>query len=215
MGTAHATMGSVRPWWRAYHGWMREFVSFLKSSGRFLFRTVRRGISAAVLLLLHTTNLYSEKIRANVPDNWRDSIDSAMIIVDGATVPLAMLILIGAGCYTFFEVDRELRDPAITKKLKGFYIDLENVLFKKPSTDEELEALQKSVNDKISEIGVWVLGNMEKASFARFTQNAPSGFAQFRFKRRNVFNDKHGELVDRVLDFQKRLTTLIEKSAWV
>lgn len=187
---------------------------FIWSSGKFIVKSGRRALAAMVLVLLQSTNLYSSNLRLHLPEAWLPIADAFMAVLNESSFWLAIAIGMGAVLYTYYEVDREIRNPATTKTLKKFYVDMGAFLNRKVTTDPELQLLTKEVDAKESEVYGWVKANMEPSSLARLTQQGPTGLQNFGFKRDDACSAAHSLLMDRIIRRQERLLTLIEQPVW-
>lgn len=181
----------------------------------FMVQVFYQWITAMVLLLLHATNLYTTTFRDKLPIQVRDEADWVVGLMDSWAVVIAIALLVGSTLWAYFKLYREVRNPRITRKLKQFYVDLDELLARKVANDEEVEALQADVSKKENEIVDWVKANMERSALLRLKQREPSGFSQFRTRREDALSDEHGQLIDRIIELQRDLLNVIERTIWV
>lgn len=137
-----------------------------------------------------------------------------MTFLDQWTFWLAIGIIIFAILDTFWEVDRELRDPKVTKKLKAFYSDLENLLRRNIVSETNIAALESDFESIRKEMNSWIKNNMDHASFVRLGQRPIGVWDRVTVENRDVFNARHSELINSILDGQRRLLVLIESPVW-
>ena len=137
-----------------------------------------------------------------------------MSILENWTLWLAIAIIVFAILHTFWEVDREIRDPKTSKKLKEFYFELDALLKRKVSSEADVRTLSADFGATKERIIQWVAANMGATSVIRLAQNSPSGFGQFRMERQDCFDKEHGSIIDDILDGQRRILILIERPVW-
>lgn len=187
-----------------------EIKGFLVSSGRFLGRWAWRSLSAMVLLILHSTDLYATKLREVLPENWRGRADDVMAIVDEGAFWIAILIAIFAALYTFYEVDRYVRDPKVSAKLKAFYSAGERFVNMKIANGGEFEAYETEMFDWSNSTSQWITENMGEAASSQFRRKENI----MPFSHANDYNDKHMGYINYVSKLRDNLSRLIESGEW-
>ena len=194
---------------------MRFLYQFLKSSYRFFARWLYLWVSVTVLLIFHSTNLYSTVLRPQLPMSWLGAADQVMKIVNQWSFEAAIVIAIFTMLYTYSELDRELhRDINITRKLKEFYSEFGDLARRDISSDRDVEVLKIDSQNLRNSVKSWVKKNMAVATYNRLTQQEASGFQHFTFKRDMEFSDEHGKLIDDLCKAQERILVLIENDTW-
>lgn len=194
---------------------MHEFRRFLRSTARFVWAVTKRSVYGLFFLFLRWTDLYTSVIRDRIRESWRENADWLMGYLDTGALWIAITIVVSSVIWTYWEVDRELRDPKVTSKLKSFYLVLGEMISRKISNNDEFESLKNDQLAAKAEVLAWIGNNMDAASNARLRQYSRSGFGIFTTRRDDAYNDEHSTLVDKMIGQQEQIALLIERMAWV
>jgi hypothetical protein len=188
---------------------------FIRSSAKFIFLVAYRSLSAAVLLLFHWGNFYLSKLQAKLAEPWRSWMDAVMNFIDDWALWLAGAINLGAILHTFFEVDRQIRDPKITRKLKEFYRALQLLRQREVTSEAEVEQLAADLTECETRGYNWIKENMQPITLTRLNQESDSLWDRFTAERKDAFNKRHSELLNSIVSKQHRLLVLIEQPVWL
>lgn len=194
---------------------MIKLPRFLKSSVKFISKVLHRSLYAAVLLILHASNLYINHIKPSMPPSWIPTTDAIMGFLNIFSFWISIFIVILAILYTFYEVDKEVREPKTTKKLKEFYLELGDLLIKNVSSDEELQSLKSDYENKIKTLSKWMKENMDQTSLRRINQQGQSSITNFTTQQNDSFNYEHSQLINKIIGAQERILVLIERPIWI
>jgi len=143
------------------------------------------------------------------------AFDGVITTIDQHALFVGFFIIFWAVLYTFYEVDREKRDPQITKILKNFYIDLNEYLHREVTDVDGLTILKEEVRLKEREIYNWVKDNMDRSSLIQLTHQSLFVIGNIRTRRPETINDDHSALVDKIIFMQGCLAHMIEKEVWM
>jgi len=143
------------------------------------------------------------------------AFDGVIAVIDQHALFVAFFIMLWAVIYTYYEVDRETRDPQITKKLKSFYIELNEYLHREVTDVDSLAILQEEVRLKEREIYNWVKNNMDRSSLIQLTHQSLFVLGNIRTRRPEAISDEHSALIDKIIFMESCLAHIIEKAVWM
>jgi len=121
-----------------------------------------------------------------------------------------MFIIGIAGLYTFYEVDRHVRNPKVSAKLKGFYSAGERFVHMKVTNDEEFDAYKTAVTHWFKGAETWIQDNMSHAagSLLRDRRNImPMSHA-------HDYNREHMGYINTIQKWRGNLEKLINSDEW-
>lgn len=173
-------------------------------------KTAYRSLAGMVLLLLHSSNLYSEVLRQGLPESWVPFADKVMMLVDTASFVIAILVIAFAALYTYYEADSQKRNPEIVERLQGFYEESEPLTRTRVSNDEELQNYKQQVAIWHREAQEWIKQNMTNAAASRFRDT--SNILPMTYD--TDYNNEYGSYRNMVNKLRSNLIELINSGEW-
>jgi hypothetical protein len=160
-------------------------------------------------------DLYSNYLKEQVPEWLVGLTDSLFSIIDTYSLWIGMAILISAIYYTWWEIDRETRDPKITRTLKGLYRELDELRMRRVTSEADVEQLRRDLSECEARGFNWIKENMQPITVTRLNQEDESIWKRFTVERKDAFDKAHSELLNSIIAKQNRLLVLIEQPVWI
>lgn len=192
-----------------------KIVRVLRSLWRFTYRVFRRSIYGLLIIFVRATDLYSNYLREQVPDSLVRLTDSLFTVIDKFSLWIGVAILVSAVYYTWWEIDKETREPKITKRLKDFYRELDELRTRTITSQADVERLRADLKECEGRGFNWIKQNMQPITLTRLNQEDESIWRRFTVERQDAFNKDHSELLNSIIAKQNRLLVLIEQPVWV